>query len=70
MQEAPTRAAERVSLIPVLNDNYVFVLLGDGPGPAAVVDPAVAEPVAAPAAVEVFVFDDNIEDESDHVAAK
>ena len=47
MQEAPTRAAERVSLIPVLNDNYVFVLHGDGPGPAAVVDPAVAEPVAA-----------------------
>jgi hydroxyacylglutathione hydrolase len=47
MQQAPTRAAERVSLIPVLNDNYVFVLHGDGPGPAAVVDPAVAEPVAA-----------------------
>jgi hydroxyacylglutathione hydrolase len=45
MQEAPTRAAERVSLIPVLSDNYVFVLHGDGPGPAAVVDPAVAEPV-------------------------
>ena len=37
--------ATRVSLIPVLNDNYVFVLHGDGPGPAVVVDPAVAEPV-------------------------
>jgi hydroxyacylglutathione hydrolase len=36
-----------VSLIPVLNDNYVFVLHGEGPGPAAVVDPAVAEPVIA-----------------------
>jgi len=47
MQQAPTRAAERVSLIPVLSDNYVFVLHGDGPGPAAVVDPAVAEPVVA-----------------------
>jgi len=46
MQEAPTGAAERVSLIPVLSDNYVFVLHGDGPGPAVVVDPAVAEPVA------------------------
>jgi glyoxylase-like metal-dependent hydrolase (beta-lactamase superfamily II) len=34
-----------VSLIPVLRDNYVFVLHGPGPGPAVVVDPAVAEPV-------------------------
>jgi hydroxyacylglutathione hydrolase len=34
-----------VSLIPVLRDNYVFVLHGTGPGPAVVVDPAVAEPV-------------------------
>ena len=40
-----TAAAKRVSLIPVLNDNYVFVLHSDGPGPAVVVDPAVAEPV-------------------------
>ena len=40
-----TTAAHRVSLIPVLNDNYVFVLHGDGPGAAVVVDPAVAEPV-------------------------
>jgi len=36
-----------VSLIPVLDDNYVFVLHGDGPGPAVVVDPAVAPPVIA-----------------------
>jgi hydroxyacylglutathione hydrolase len=36
-----------VSLIPVLRDNYVFVLHGPGPGPAVVVDPAVAEPVIA-----------------------
>jgi hydroxyacylglutathione hydrolase len=48
-----------VSLIPVLDDNYVFVLHGgsgggggidgsDGaPGQAVVVDPAVAEPVIA-----------------------
>ena len=35
----------RVSLIPVLRDNYVFVLHGPGPGPAVVVDPAVADPV-------------------------
>jgi len=34
-----------VSLIPVLRDNYLFVLHGPGPGPAVVVDPAVAEPV-------------------------
>jgi hydroxyacylglutathione hydrolase len=34
-----------VSLIPVLRDNYVYVLHGSGPGPAVVVDPAVAEPV-------------------------
>lgn len=49
MQPALTTAsiAQRVSLIPVLNDNYVFVLHGDGPGPAVVVDPAVAEPVIA-----------------------
>ncbi|WP_415398581.1 hydroxyacylglutathione hydrolase [Synechococcus sp. W4D4] len=39
-------AATTVSLIPVLNDNYVFVLHGGGRG-AAVVDPAVAEPVVA-----------------------
>jgi hydroxyacylglutathione hydrolase len=43
---APTTTPPlQVSLIPVLNDNYVFVLHGAGPGPAAVVDPAVAEPV-------------------------
>jgi len=35
----------RVGLIPVLHDNYVFVLQRDGQ--AAVVDPAVAEPVIA-----------------------
>ncbi len=50
MQQAATApgtaaAANHVSLIPVLNDNYVFVLHGDGAGPAVVVDPAVAEPV-------------------------
>ncbi|MEY3749728.1 MAG: hydroxyacylglutathione hydrolase [Cyanobacteriota bacterium] len=45
MQEALGLAASQVSLIPVLSDNYVFVLHGPGPGPAAVVDPAVAEPV-------------------------
>lgn len=39
--------ADQVSLIPVLRDNYVFVLHGATPGPAAVVDPAVAEPVIA-----------------------
>ncbi len=39
--------AQRVSLIPVLEDNYVFVLHGDGPGPAVVVDPGVAAPVIA-----------------------
>ncbi len=44
---SPTGAAQRVSLIPVLEDNYVFVLHGDGPGPAVVVDPAVAPPVIA-----------------------
>ena len=37
--------ALQVSLIPVLNDNYVFVLHGVGSGPAVVVDPAVAGPV-------------------------
>jgi len=37
----------RVSLIPVLKDNYVFVLHGEEPGQAVVVDPAVAEPVIA-----------------------
>jgi hydroxyacylglutathione hydrolase len=37
--------ARLVSLIPVLRDNYVFVLHGPGPGPAVVVDPAVADPV-------------------------
>jgi hydroxyacylglutathione hydrolase len=47
MQQALTTApiAQRVSLIPVLSDNYVFVLHGASPGPAVVVDPAVAEPV-------------------------
>ncbi|MFZ9216672.1 MAG: hydroxyacylglutathione hydrolase [Vulcanococcus sp.] len=39
-------AATTVSLIPVLQDNYVFVLQGPEPG-AVVVDPAVAEPVQA-----------------------
>ena len=39
--------ANRVSLIPVLHDNYVFVLHGDAGRQAAVVDPAVAEPVQA-----------------------
>jgi hydroxyacylglutathione hydrolase len=38
-------AADRVSLIPVLNDNYVFVLHGGAGRQAVVVDPAVAEPV-------------------------
>jgi len=47
MQQATTTGASRVSLIPVLNDNYVFVLHGEGAGPAVVVDPAVAEPVIA-----------------------
>ena len=47
MQQHRPTAAQRVSLIPVLSDNYVFVLHGEGPGPAAVVDPAVAEPVIA-----------------------
>ena len=42
---APDALARLVSLIPVLRDNYVFVLHGPGPGPAVVVDPAVAEPV-------------------------
>jgi len=42
----PATPATQVSLIPVLHDNYVFVLHGDGPG-AAVVDPAVAAPVIA-----------------------
>ena len=42
---APDAVARLVSLIPVLRDNYVFVLHGPGPGPAVVVDPAVAEPV-------------------------
>jgi len=42
---APLGVATQVSLIPVLRDNYVFVLHGPGPGPAVVVDPAVAEPV-------------------------
>jgi len=47
MQQALTTApiAQRVSLIPVLSDNDVFVLHGASPGPAVVVDPAVAEPV-------------------------
>jgi hydroxyacylglutathione hydrolase len=40
-------AADRVALIPVLNDNYVFVLHGGPGGQAVVVDPAVAEPVQA-----------------------
>ncbi|MEY4297205.1 MAG: hydroxyacylglutathione hydrolase [Cyanobacteriota bacterium] len=45
LSPATPSPATRVSLIPVLKDNYVFVLHGDGPGPAVVVDPAVAEPV-------------------------
>lgn len=45
--DGATRLPLQVSLIPVLNDNYVFVLHRQGPGPAAVVDPAVAEPVIA-----------------------
>jgi len=40
-------AANQVSLIPVLRDNYVFAVHGPGPGPAVVVDPAVAAPVIA-----------------------
>jgi hydroxyacylglutathione hydrolase len=44
---ASEAVARLVSLIPVLRDNYVFVLHGPGPGPAVVVDPAVAEPVIA-----------------------
>ena len=47
MQASAQAPARQVSLIPVLNDNYVFVLHGDWPGPALVVDPAVAEPVIA-----------------------
>jgi hydroxyacylglutathione hydrolase len=44
MQALPTGcAADRVDILPVLSDNYVFVL-HDGEG-AAVVDPAVAGPV-------------------------
>ena len=43
----PEGGARLVSLIPVLRDNYVFVLHGPDPGPAVVVDPAVAEPVIA-----------------------
>ena len=42
----PEGPATRVSRIPVLRDNYVFVLHGAGSG-AVVVDPAVDEPVAA-----------------------
>jgi hydroxyacylglutathione hydrolase len=42
-----TSAVQQVSLIPVLSDNYVFVLHGDPGGGAAVVDPAVADPVIA-----------------------
>ena len=44
---APGAAATTVSLIPVLRDNYVFVIHRDQPGPALVVDPAVAAPVIA-----------------------
>ncbi len=48
----PARAANDVSLIPVLQDNYVFVLHnsqngGGSGGQAVLVDPAVAEPVIA-----------------------
>jgi hydroxyacylglutathione hydrolase len=43
----PGAEARQVSLIPVLRDNYVFVLHGPSPGPAVLVDPAVAEPVIA-----------------------
>lgn len=35
----------RIERLPVLSDNYVFVLLDEGSRRAAVVDPAVAEPV-------------------------
>jgi hydroxyacylglutathione hydrolase len=42
----PEGPATQVSRIPVLRDNYVFVLHGGGSG-AVVVDPAVAEPVIA-----------------------
>jgi len=47
LDPAGNPVADQVSLIPVLRDNYVFVLHGATPGPAAVVDPAVAEPVIA-----------------------
>lgn len=53
MQQPVTAAgppsATQVSLLPVLSDNYVFVLHGAGsePGAAAVIDPAVAAPVIA-----------------------
>ena len=62
LQGGIARPATQVNLIPVLNDNYVFVLHGgssgsrsggssdgsDGaPGQAVVVDPAVAEPLIA-----------------------
>jgi hydroxyacylglutathione hydrolase len=43
----PATPATQISLIPVLHDNYVFVLHGEGHGPAAVVDPAVAPLVIA-----------------------
>lgn len=42
---APAAQALKVWLIPVLNDNYIFLLARDGR--AAVVDPAVAPPVVA-----------------------
>lgn len=44
---ATPAAANQVSLIPALNDNYIFVLHGQGLPQAAVVDPAVAAPVIA-----------------------
>jgi len=54
LQGVITRPATQVSLIPVLNDNYVFVLHGAGSGTsggakgqAVLVDPAVADPVVA-----------------------
>ena len=47
MQEAQGPAASQVSLLPVLDDNYVFVLHGEASREAVVVDPAVAEPVIA-----------------------
>ena len=51
----PPAAALQVWLIPVLRDNYVMVL--ERGGRAAVVDPAVAEPVAAALATRGLVLE-------------